>query len=84
MSANTESSATIQWSSGDSGITSYLVRVDAQMVTVHNPSNAMVLTYVVSWLKYNTYYSVEVMTVDKCGLESEPTTVIVNISARGI
>lgn len=89
MSANTESSAMIQWSSAINDgskmpITSYLVTNNDDLTSiVVNPSNSTVVVHRVYGLKYNTHYIVKVEAVDICGLQSEPATVTVNILARG-
>ena len=82
VSANTESSAVIQWQSPlytGGPIISYTVTANGQTVSV----SGNVFTYTITGLDVNTYYSVEVTAVNSCGLESEPVHVTVNIEASG-
>ena len=84
VSANTESSAVIQWQSplytGGSGISiiSYMITANGQTT----PVSSNEFTYTITGLDVNTNYSVEVISVNSC-LESEPATVTVNIEAKG-
>ena len=87
VSANTESSAVIQWQSplytggDDISIMKYNIVTDnGQPKTV----DGNVFTYTITGLRFNTDHIVEVTAVNSCGLESEPAIVTVNIEARGI
>ena len=83
VSANTESSAVIQWQpplyTGGSVI-NYTVTANGQTESVSGD----VFTYTITGLDVNTDYSVEVTAVNSCGLESEPATVTVIIQTRGV
>ena len=83
ISANTESSAVIQWQpplyTGGSLIR-YTVTANGQTESVSGD----MFTYNITGLDVNTDYTVEVTAVNSCGLESEPATITVIIQARGI
>ena len=82
VSANTESSAVIQWQSPlytGGPIIRYTVTANGQTESVSGD----VFTYTITGLDVNTDYSVEVTAINSCGLESEPANVTVNIEARG-
>ena len=82
VSANSVSSAVIQWQSPlytGGPIIRYTVTVNDQTESVSGD----VFTYTVTGVDVNIDYSVEVTAVNSCGLESEPANVTVNIEARG-
>ena len=84
-SANTESSTVIQWSApvfnGGNGMTivSYAVSVNGQAESVNGGDS----TYTITGLEYNTNYSVEVVAVNSCGLQSEPASITVYLEEKG-
>ena len=81
ISANTESSAVIQWQpplyTGGTVIR-YTVTANGQTESVSGD----VFTYTITGLDVNTDYTVEVTAVNSYGLESEPANATVNIQAR--
>ena len=82
VSANTESSAVIQWQPPlytGGRLIRYTVTANGQTESVSGDE----FTYNITGLDVNTDYTVEVTAVNSCGLESEPATITVNIEARG-
>ena len=85
VSANTESSAVIQWQpplyTGGRGISiiNYMVTASDQTTLVHGD----MLTYTVTGLDVNTDFIVKVTAVNSCAQESIAATVTVNIEAKG-
>ena len=80
VSANTESSAVIQWQSPlytGGRLIRYTVTANGQTESVSGD----VFTYTITGLDVNTDSIVEVTAVNSCGLESEPATVTVIIQA---
>ena len=87
VSANTETSAVVQWGSpaitGGSGatISEYTVTVDGQVYqTISHHDGRDVFTTIITGLDYNTRYTVNVSAINSCGLSSEPATTEVFIS----
>ena len=83
VSANTESSAVIQWQSPlytGGPIIRYTINASTGQTEAISGD---VFTYTITGLDVNTDYIVEVTAVNSCGLESEPANVTVNIEARG-
>ena len=90
-SANTETSAVVEWRSpattGGSGITisEYTVTIDSQVSqTVSHDDSRDVFTVTIPVRQYNTTYSVSVTAINSCGLSSQPATTDVSIEARGV
>ena len=87
MSANTVSSAVITWdppsTTGGDGIsiTGYRIMSSDNGLNLNEIVNEM--TYIITELQYNTNYSVNLLAINSCGLESGPANVVVNIEARG-
>ena len=96
VSANTESSAVVQWQSPEEtggrgiSISSYTVTVsdDAghqiMSESVSDDGRDGAFSHTISGLDYNTVYGVEVTATDSCGDTSPPATTSVFIEARGM
>ena len=87
VSANTETSAVVQWESpaltGGSGVTisEYRVTVDGGMTqTVSHDDSGGVFT---ATIIVPEYYNVSATAINSCGLSSRPATTNVFIEARG-
>jgi hypothetical protein len=85
VSANTESSAVIQWQSPNNTGGNNISIINYIMVTDNGQTASVsgdVFTYTITGLDFNTDHIVEVTAVNSCGLKSEPAIVTVNIVAR--
>ena len=89
-SANTETSAVVEWRSpattGGSGIniSEYTVTIDGQVSqTVSHDDSRDIFNVTIPVLEFNTNYSVSVTAINSCGLSSQPATTDVSIQARG-
>jgi hypothetical protein len=85
VSANTESSAVIQWQSPNNTGGNNISIINYIMVTDNGQTASVsgdVFTYTITGLDFNTDHIVEVTAVNSCGLKSEPAIVTVNIEAR--
>ena len=95
VSANTESSAVVQWQSPEEtggrgiSISSYTVTVsdDAgrqiMSESVSDDGRDGAFSHTISGLDYNTVYGVEVTAINSCGDTSQPATTSVFIVAGG-
>ena len=90
-SANTESSAEIQWQhpveTGGRGISisSYTVNVfdDAGHQILSTSVSGNVSTFNITGLEYNRAYNAEITAINSCGFSSPAATLTVMIKARG-
>ena len=89
VSANTETSAVVQWRSptmtGGSGVNirEYTVTVDGGMTqNVSHDDSGSVFNATITVPDFNTSYSVSVTAINSCGLSSQPATTTVSIEAR--
>ena len=87
VSANTETSAVVQWRSpattGGNGvpISDYRVTVDGVMTPTVSGD---VFTATIDVPQFNKNYSVSVTAINSCGLPSQPANTTVFIEARGM